>query len=94
MLFILIFSRATPMFKPQALKGATKLYFTHYSCVVIVLFNTSLDKSSFSTFSFEKLVLCIVEFSVFSSCSVFRFHLHKLHNIYVIIIHIGCLVLL
>ena len=30
--------------------GATNLYFMHYSCVVIILFNTVyLDKSAFST---------------------------------------------
>ena len=38
------------------LKGATKSYFTHYSCVVIVLFNTALCRSVFSTVSFRKLV--------------------------------------
>ena len=30
------------------IKGATKLYFTHYSCVVIILFNTGSYKSAFS----------------------------------------------
>ena len=34
-------------------KGATKLYFTHYSCVVITLFNTGLSKSAFSTYLLE-----------------------------------------
>ena len=33
-------------------KGATKLYFTHYSYVVIILFSTGLYKSAFSTDSF------------------------------------------
>ena len=37
-------------------KGATKLYFLHYSCVVIILFNTGLQKSVFSIYSFGKLV--------------------------------------
>ena len=32
-------------------KGATKLYFTHYSCVVIILLNTGLCRSAFSTIS-------------------------------------------
>ena len=41
------------------LKGATELYFTHYSCVVIILFNSGLYKSAFFTDSFGKLVfLC------------------------------------
>ena len=44
-------------------KGAMKLYFKHYSCVVIVLFNTSLCRSAFSTVSFRKLVF---RFSVLS----------------------------
>ena len=39
-----------------AIKGATKSYFTHYSCVVIVLLNTTLCRSAFSTDSFRKLV--------------------------------------
>ena len=33
-----------------------KSYFTHYSCVVIILFNTALCRSAFSTVSFTKLV--------------------------------------
>ena len=37
-------------------KRATKLYFTHYSCMVIALFNTALCMSAFSTLSFRKLV--------------------------------------
>ena len=37
-------------------KVVTKSYFTHYSCVVIVFFNTALCRSSFSTVSFRKLV--------------------------------------
>ena len=37
-------------------KGAKKSYYTQYSCVVIVLFNTALCRSAFSTVSFRKLV--------------------------------------
>ena len=37
-------------------KGATKSYYMQYSCVVIVLFNTALCRSAFSTVSFRKLV--------------------------------------
>ena len=40
----------------EKFKGATKSYFTHYSCVVIILFNTALCRSSFSKVSFRKLV--------------------------------------
>ena len=38
------------------LKEATKLYFTHYSYVVIILFNKCLYRFVFSTYSFGKLV--------------------------------------
>ena len=38
------------------IKGAMKSYFTQYSCVVIVLFNTALCRSTFSTVSFTNLV--------------------------------------
>ena len=40
-------------------KGAKKLYSRHYSCVIIILFNTGLQKSVFSTDSFGKLVFFI-----------------------------------
>ena len=39
-------------------KGATKSYFTHCSCVVIVLFNTALCRSAFFTESFSYLLQC------------------------------------
>ena len=39
------------------IKGATKLYFKNNLCIVIILFNTSLCKSAFSTYSFGKPVL-------------------------------------
>ena len=45
-------------------KGATKSYFTHYSFVVIVFFNTALCRSAFSTVSFRKLVFCLSVFSL------------------------------
>ena len=35
----------------RMLEGATKSYFTHYSCVVMVFFNTALCRSPFSTVS-------------------------------------------
>ena len=34
-------------------KGASKLYFTHYSCMVIFLFSIGLGKSAFSTYLLE-----------------------------------------
>ena len=38
------------------IKGVTKLYFTHYSCVVAILSNNGLYKSAYFTYSFGKLV--------------------------------------
>ena len=71
------------------IKGATKLYFTHYSCVVIILSNTGLHKSSFSTDSYRKLVIWFlrflrcVEFSTtFINFITFALHNHCLHNRY------------
>ena len=46
-------------------KGATKSYFMHYSCKAIVLFNTALYRSTFSTVSCRKLVFCLSVLSVF-----------------------------
>ena len=43
-------------FSDQIIKGATKSWFTHYSFVVIVLFNTVLCRCTYSTVSFRKLV--------------------------------------
>ena len=52
------------------LKGATKSYFTQYSSVVFILFNTGLCKSAFSTNSFRKLVFYRSALFVFSACFV------------------------
>ena len=51
-------------------KGATKSYFTHYSFVVFILFNTGLCKSAFSTNSFRKLFFYRSALFVFSACYV------------------------
>ena len=40
-------------------KGATKSYYTQYLCMVIVLFNTALHRSAFSTVSLRKLVFFV-----------------------------------
>ena len=72
------------------LKGATKLYFTHDSYVVIILFNTGLQKPGFSTDSFGKLFclsrlfvfrLFCVEFNV-TFTNFINLHNHCLHNRY------------
>ena len=67
-------------------KGATKLYFTHYSCVVIVLFNTGLYKSVFSTYSFGRQVF--LSFCAFSVCFEFKVIFINFYNICIITIHI------
>ena len=46
-------------------KAATKPYFTLYSCVVTVLFNTNLCRSAFSTVFFGKLDFRLCPFCVF-----------------------------
>ena len=43
----------------EPFKGATKLYFTHYIRVVIILFNTSLYKSAISTYACENFSVTI-----------------------------------
>ena len=43
----------------EPFKGATKLYFTHYIRVVIILFNTSLYKSAISTYACENFHVTI-----------------------------------
>ena len=49
----------------ETIKGATKSYFSHHSCVVIVLFNTDLCRSAFSTISFGKLFFSFCVFCAF-----------------------------
>ena len=69
-------------------KGATKLYFTHQSCVVIILFNKGLCKSVFSTYSFGRLVFCLYAFFVITACSEFDVLFINFCNICIIIIYI------
>ena len=49
----------------KEIKGATQCYFTHYSCVVIILFDTGLGRSAFFTICFRKLVFHLPVLSVF-----------------------------
>ena len=49
------------------IKGATKLYFIHYSCMVFILLITDLCKSVFSTYPFQKtsfLFFCVAFLSL------------------------------
>lgn len=41
-----------------------------------------LDKSTFCTYFFGKLIFRLFDFALFSTCSVFRFDLHKSYSIY------------
>ena len=70
----------------KAFKGAAKLHFTHYSYVVIILFNTGLYKSAFCTDSFEKLLVCI---SALFTLFRIRSNLDKLYNICMINVYIA-----
>ena len=72
-------------FKWFSIKGATKLCFKHYLCVVIILFNKGLYKPGFSTDSFGKLVFSVSV--LFVSCQI-RYKLHKLYNIDMIMVYI------
>ena len=47
------------------IKGAPKLYFMHYSCVVTILLTADLYKSVFSAYTFKKLVFRLFVFYVF-----------------------------
>ena len=61
------------------LKGATKLYFTHYLCVLIIF--SGLSNSMFSTFYFGKLVSWFLVFNLFSVFHEFFIQYH--YNIYI-----------
>ena len=45
---------------------------------------THIDKSPLSTYSFGEPVFYLSAFPRFPACSVFRFYLHKLYNIYIL----------
>ena len=69
----------------ELLKGATKLYFTHYLCVIIILFNTGLYKYAFFTDSFGKgflffFAFCIVSSSMYPSQTLQHLHNHCLYS--------------
>ena len=56
-----ISKRQLLVWKVSFVKGATKLYFTHYSCVIVVLLNTASCRSAFSTVFLENFVfLCFL----------------------------------
>ena len=61
----------------EKIKEATKSYFTHYSCVVIVMFNTTLCRSAFSPVSFRNLCFRL---SVLSLNQVFEICVIRLCN--------------
>ena len=64
-------------------KGALNMYFTHYLCAVIILLNTGLYKSAFSTCSLWKptflffchfCAFCLFFMSSFQTLQHFRYH--------------------
>ena len=78
---------SVPFRVAKRLKGAANL--THYSCVVIILFNTGLCKSLFSTYSFGRLVFCLSALFVITACSEFDAPFINFCNICIIIIYIA-----
>ena len=71
----------------QLIKRATKLYFMHTSCVVIIFFNTELYKFGFSIYPFKKLIFDLSLLSVFCLFIFVDF----LYNICAIIAYNYCL---
>ena len=71
------------------LKELMKLYFMHYSCMVIILFTLGLDKSTFSTYNFKNLDFRLSMFCVFCLCCFEVRVTLTFFNIYVIIVYIG-----
>ena len=67
------------------IKGATKLYFTHYSCAVIILYNAGLYKSAFSTYLFKKLV-------VLSFCTFCAYFFCVELDVIVLTVYIACVI--
>ena len=63
------------------IKAAQKVYFMHYSCRVIIWFDTGLYKSATSTYSFGKLVFCLSVLCFLSVLLWIRCHLYRLHSI-------------
>ena len=49
----------------KSFKGARKLYFINYSCLVNFLFNADLCKPALATYSFENLVFRLSVFCIF-----------------------------
>ena len=68
-------------------KGATKLYFTHYSCGVIVLFNKGLYSPVFLLFFWKTSLFVFLRF-LFSACSEFDVMFMNFCNICITTIHI------
>ena len=67
------------------IKGATKFYFTHYSWLLIILFNSGVFKSTFYLFFWKTSFFCLSAFFVFSAFSKFGVIFMNICNIYIII---------
>ena len=72
-------------------KGATKLYFTYHSCVVIIFYNMGLSKSAFSTYFFWKIIFRLsVIYVLFAGCDVsIQCLIYRIYNIFIIIVYIS-----
>ena len=64
------------------------MYFMHYSCAVIILFNTGLYKSAFSNYLL--IVLSFCAFCVYFWCVEFDVIFLKFYNICIIIVFTAC----
>ena len=66
------------------------MYFPHYSCAIIILFNIGQYKSAFSTYSFGKLVvLSFCAFCVYFFCVELDAIFLNLYNICIIIVYMA-----
>ena len=74
-------------------KGATKLYVTYHSCVVIIFYNTGLSKSAFSTYYFWKIIFRLsVIYVLFAGCDVsIQCLIYRIYNIFIIIVYISAI---
>ena len=91
-IYLLLYSLHDCNFKVVTLfmlKELMKLYFMHYSCMVIILFTPGLDKSIFSTYNFKNLDFRLFMFCVFCLCCFEVKVTFIFFNICIIIAYIG-----
>ena len=76
----------------ELVKGATKIYFRHYSCMGIIFFIADLYKSTFSTYPFRKTsflffcVLCLLSVLFYTRSHLYRFFITFLLLLFIILL--------